>query len=256
MIWDKKDHNAQSLQGHTGRVQSVDFHPLHFLLCTAGEDTKTILWDTIKVEQISALPSHPSSIRQAQFLGSSDYENCLVTACADNLCRLWDIRQQKQIGALPVPGHRCSSVAPHVSHHLLATGSDIGQAVAWDLRTFNVLESFDFDTTDESLGLRFKNGVSSISISPCCEYMAVGSEGGSVVVVQFKQRVWEKLEGHSAKVSSLAWGADWPYETGESSRPYLLSASHDHCWKCWIPTLAKESEGATQKPSTSKTNLV
>lgn len=80
-----------TLQGHEGRINSVNFSPKGNQILSASEDKTARVWDTEKGELQTRLSGHTAGIKHAEFNTSGDK---VVTASTDKTVRLWDLKDQ------------------------------------------------------------------------------------------------------------------------------------------------------------------
>jgi WD40 repeat protein len=126
-IWDGK--LIRTLQGHKGRVYSIDFSPNSQLLASASQDGTIKVWNTRNGNQIGNLVGHRGAIYSVSF--SPDGEN-IASGGDDNTVKLWDYRQSKLLKTFS--GHRAevNSVSFSPNGRILASASRDNTAILWN----------------------------------------------------------------------------------------------------------------------------
>ncbi len=91
------------LQGHEGRINSVNFSPKGHQILSTSEDKTARIWNTEKGELQTQLSGHTAGIKHAEFNASGDK---VVTASTDKTVRLWDLKDQSvQPKPFPIFSH-------------------------------------------------------------------------------------------------------------------------------------------------------
>ena len=126
-----------NLEGHTGLVYSVAFHPTAPLLATGSHDRTAKLWllspDNSSATCVATLRGHTYSVESVAFHPTAPI---LATGSGDGTAKLW-LLSSDNLSATCVAtleGHRDSvnSVAFHPNGRVLATGSSDNTAKLWD----------------------------------------------------------------------------------------------------------------------------
>jgi len=218
----------QSLKGHTGEVNSLNFQRdvsggLTNRLVSGSDDMTCVVWDVERGLPVQTLAGeHEEAVYGVKF---HKQDACLVASVAfDRMGFLWDLRQKS--AALRLEGHRDDVIGLDFSPcgKFLATGSDDSTCRLWDLRR-------TFTTVDE---LQHAMEVKRIAWSPCGRWLAAGSSDCTAYVWNTERMpctLEGKLEGHTAQIFDVAW---LPSSLGWAS---LVTASHDHHWIAWGPSL-------------------
>jgi len=229
-VWNMDSQQLHRLHGHRGAVNDVDFHPKEVLaLATASDDHTAIIWDVEKHAQVRRLSQHSKAVWCVRFLGENTvHDRSVATSSSDQHVRLWDLRSPSLLCALPAPTDQQLVLTANAPCHLLAAGTDRGHILTWDLRTMKNLQSIDISHIRG-----FRGEITSIAFSACCTYLTVGTSSGTVIAYDLQHRSWIPVHEHGDAVFDMTWGAVWPWRAGAT--PFLLCASHDGTWSCWIP---------------------
>lgn len=245
-IWNAGSEALQLLAGHEGPINDVAFHPKQGspVACTASDDCKALLWDATIGKQVRSLSQHLKGVTSCALLGARGppggiagaFEYNLVTGSADGHVRLWDLRAPSLLYTLPAATSRRLSIDANPASQLLLAASDLGTISAWDLRTLARLQHVDLAARAQVHG-----ELTSIALSPCCSHLAVGTLDGELVCMDLRSpasdlpREEDRIECrpvHQDAIYGLAWGSQWPWR--DDSSPFLLTASHDGTWSCWV----------------------
>jgi WD40 repeat protein len=127
-------------------------------------------------QEVSSFVAHPTAINQITFL-KRDGNQLIATASSDETIRVWGGSDNI---ASTFPGHtaRVNSVAFGSKCNILASASDDGQVIIWDLVFGEPKEKLpELDSVTETLSLR---GVGKVQISPDGQWMVSGDADGNV----------------------------------------------------------------------------
>ncbi|KAJ5125303.1 hypothetical protein N7526_007480 [Penicillium atrosanguineum] len=204
----------QTLEGHSGSVQSVAFSPDSQLLASGSYDKTIRLWDPVTGVLIQSLEGHSEPVLLVTF---SPDGLLLASGSYDKTIQLWDLATGVLTKSLE--GHSSSvwSIAFSPDGRLLASGSEDGKVMLWDPATGVLIQSLEGHS----------DSVESIAFSPDGQLMASGSEDMTV-------RLWDpetgvliqSLEGHSDSVESIAFSPDGQL---------MASGSEDMTVRLWDP---------------------
>ena len=132
------DTPLSTLDGHTGRVCRVAFHPSGRFLASASFDTTWRLWDVNTTQELLLQEGHS---REAYAVSFSADGSLLASGGLDSIGRVWDLRTGRMV--MYLDGH----VAPIYAldwgpdAHRVLSGSGDGFVKCWDLRSLGTTAS-------------------------------------------------------------------------------------------------------------------
>jgi len=236
-VWDyQNNQRKQTLQGHTGEVNGIDFHQMQQVIATASDDKTAILWDYGEALKLRTLTEHTAEVYDCTFLGMKDQNQYLVaTTCFDKSTRIFDMRDKKMVARLE--GHTDDVIGCdyNARTNCLVTGSDDGLINFWDLRKSLDPKSMGSPPI-HSINVATETGQSTspevkrVAFSPDGERLAVGVSSGQVVVYKYNGSVMAQhafLSGHTDCVFDVAWGML------PNGKRVIASASHDKSSRIW-----------------------
>ena len=258
-----------TLSAHDDRVTGLAFNPQGTLLASAGADRQVKLWDFSWLEKFTddphPLPSpqlrlqldHPSELGCLAFIpGVSN----LVTACEDDITRIWDIHTGQLLTTLPGSIPACNSDGLHLAamsnetltmwttsgwnklweiplpvrtkyktlvlspdNMLLAAGYPDGSVWIWDASTGKTVLNFQSST----------NSIWSLSFDPTAESLAVADGNGEIHIHNATngKLVSTMLGRHNAGPKGVTY-------TPDGKR--LISSAQDGKAKLWDAATGKE----------------
>ncbi|MCZ6572509.1 MAG: serine/threonine protein kinase, partial [Planctomycetota bacterium] len=220
----KADTSRATLQGHTGKVNSVAFMSDATRLASGADDGTVLVWDleqgspvfTLKgpTEPVTSVTVHPQGTR-------------IAAGSQDGLVWLWDANS-RLLGTLS--GHEASvtSVAFSPDGKRIASGASNGTAHVWDTATRQLLHTVEH--TAPVNGVAFRAGGKEL-VSGADEHVWIWN------LATGERRV---LRGHEGSVTSVVVSADgtriastsfdktlrlWDAETGQTTA--VLSGHSD-----------------------------
>ncbi|GAM90870.1 hypothetical protein ANO11243_089160 [Dothideomycetidae sp. 11243] len=131
-LWSlNQDTPLATLQGHSGRVCRVEFHPSGRYLASASYDTTWRLWD---VETTTELLLQEGHSREAFAISFNTDGSLLASAGLDSVACLWDVRTGRRILYLESHISPIYALDWNVDGYRIMTGSGDGFAKCWDIR--------------------------------------------------------------------------------------------------------------------------
>ena len=161
------------LEGHTGSVRAIAFHPTALLLASCSNDHTVRLWrfslDDSAVTCVAILEGHINCVNSVDF---NPRGTILATGSDDNTAKLWHFSLDGSAATCmaTLEGHRnyVSSVAFHPTAPILATGSNDYTAKLWRFSP-DGLAAICMATLPDNIG------VSSVAFNPIGTILAIGS---------------------------------------------------------------------------------
>lgn len=226
----------RKLVGHENEVNGIDFHEAQQVICTASDDKQAILWDFGEGVKLRTLTDHKAEVYGCTFLGK-EHQYKVATCCFDKFTRIFDMRDKKCIAKLGGPSFHTDDVigVDYSSRaNTLATGSDDGKIIIWDLRNISTSQP-EANQTLQTISTRNDlhdedTEVKRVAFSPDGERLAAGVSSGQVLVYKYGGNnlgIHGILSGHSECVFDVAWGQI------PNGRRVIASASHDMSSRVW-----------------------
>jgi WD40 repeat protein/uncharacterized protein YeeX (DUF496 family) len=133
MVWSSSLEKpaAMTLNGHSGAVQSVVFHPESLILASAGDDGIVRIWDIATGKEIAALQQHTSAVFGLAFSPNGKW---LASAGKDRAVMLWNTSTWRN--CLTYRGHNYEvHCVSFVTDELIASGDgvvgELGEVRLW-----------------------------------------------------------------------------------------------------------------------------
>lgn len=214
------------LTGHTDEVNGIDFHSTQMVMCTASDDCKVIIWDFLEGIILRTLDKHTKPVYGTAFLGQEN-QYLVATCCFDQKTRVFDMRDKQVVQSLQEHNDDVIGISYSSQKQCLATGSDDGNIVIWDTRTWRLQQKIN---TREDPAIP-DNEVKRVSFSENGDLLAAACSSGRVLVYDIRNgsaRLHATLGGHGDCVFDVTWG-----HCNRTNKQVLVSASHDHSCRYW-----------------------
>ncbi len=262
-----------TMEGHTGKVLSVDFSPDGNLVASGSVDNTIRLWKVEVGTLLRTMTGHPFPVSPIVF--SPNGAN-LATGSPDGIIRIWSVSNGLLVRSLQAHGGAITDLqyTPD-NRQLLSSAQDFtvrvwnsadgrllrtideGMSVVTNLVSANNGKEIIWAEEDGSLKImRWADGAwlnrwrgaqlpaTSLAISPDGDLLVSGYEDGRIQVWSLPQGILlNTLDGHNGKVTSLAFDP-----TGK----WLASSSNDASLRLWSISSQQGSEG-TPSPATAVT---
>ena len=203
---------GQRCGGHSGTVRAICFSPLSpdTLLSAGAGDCVARVWDVTRGALRCTLSPVASGGGKAGGGGASTIYSCVLaddgctalTAGADAVLRLWDIRSGRCERAIPGAERsavHCVSLSPSAAT-TAATASESGAVSAWDLSSGRRMWTLH----PHAVGAQCR----SVDYSPCGRWILSASFDGSVAVTDasaWERRVVASFLEHGGKALQARW---------------------------------------------------
>lgn len=199
-------------------------------LISSGKDCKVKLWDPLREEMIKSF-DHPEKVTFCKFYRNSD--NHFVTACKDNLLRVFSIGETQPVGYYQIP-MTCYCVDFDFKNRYLAVGLDKGEVLLYSVKDDYHLRFFSKLICRNRKGI-YSKGKKVVGLKFVTEdWLLVTTADSRIRLMKYLEGVCvQKFKGHknskaricpdfSAKDKILVSGSEngkvyiWKYEEGLS----------------------------------------
>lgn len=131
-LWSQtQDTPIATLNGHSGRVCRVEFHPSGKYLASASFDTTWRLWD---IETSTELLVQEGHSREVYTVAFNTDGSLVASAGLDSIGRVWDLRSGRTLMILDGHIREICALDWGVDGYRVLTGSGDGFVKCWDLR--------------------------------------------------------------------------------------------------------------------------
>ena len=135
-VW--KEGEPTWLEGHTERVNHVQWHPLGNILLSCSHDQTWKLWDS---EHKKCLQTQYGHMNAVYCLSLHKDGGLVATGDLGGVGCVWDLRTGKEVLVLKSHLKQIVSISMGEDGHTLVTGSDDNTAKVWDLRRKGLVHS-------------------------------------------------------------------------------------------------------------------
>jgi U4/U6 small nuclear ribonucleoprotein PRP4 len=235
-LWSlNQDTPLTTLQGHTGRVCRVEFHPSGKYLASASYDTTWRLWDVETSTELVLQEGHSKEVYTVSFNTDGAL---LASGGLDSIGRIWDLRTGRTVMILEGHIREIFALDWSTDGYRVLSGAGDGWLKCWDLRQVKTVGGIGAHTGNVS-DLRWFKGIDG-NVSSLVENDSVKQEysprkaGTFVATSGFDKKVniysaddWsfvKQLSGHSGNVLSVDVSHD---------AKWIVSSGHDRTVKLW-----------------------
>ncbi|KAM0310598.1 hypothetical protein ACHAO8_007964 [Botrytis cinerea] len=215
----------QTLEGHSGSVNSIAFSADSRLLASGSGDHTIKIWDPATGTLQQTLEGHNDWVRSIAFSADS---KLLASGSRDHTIKIWDAATGTLQQTLEGHSDWVNSIAFSADSKLLASGSGDHTVKIWDATTGTLQQTLE----------GHNDWVRSIAFSADSKLLASGSRDHTIKIWDATTGTLQQtLEGHSGSINSVAFSAD---------SKLLASGSGNHTIKIWdaaTGTLQQTLEG-------------
>jgi WD40 repeat protein len=234
-----------NLDGHTGSVYSVAFHPKKLLIATGSKDNTVKLWtfqhhnrprNNNNIKASLTLTGHTAAVMSVAFYPIND-QIILATGSKDGTAKIWKISENLSdaicITTLNEEDlnrnkkNMLLSVAFHPVHKILATGNTDNYVTIWYLNS-------DFSIKKIEKLNHHVSPVRTLAFSPNGYYLATGSDDKKVILYKIESeyvKFLTFLDGYKDAVRSVNFCS---LDNNKTDKKLILaSGSDDKTVKLW-----------------------
>ncbi|KAM0175389.1 hypothetical protein ACHAPC_009632 [Botrytis cinerea] len=215
----------QTLEGHSGSVNSIAFSADSRLLASGSGDHTIKIWDAATGTLQQTLEGHSDWVRSIAFSADS---KLLASGSRDHTIKIWDAATGTLQQTLEGHSDWVNSITFSADSKLLASGSGDHTVKIWDATTGTLQQTLE----------GHNDWVRSIAFSADSKLLASGSRDHTIKIWDATTGTLQQtLEGHSGSINSVAFSTD---------SKLLASGSGNHTIKIWdaaTGTLQQTLEG-------------
>eukprot|EP00933_Yihiella_yeosuensis_P022719 TRINITY_DN17834_c1_g2_i1.p1 TRINITY_DN17834_c1_g2~~TRINITY_DN17834_c1_g2_i1.p1 ORF type:complete len:525 (-),score=58.14 TRINITY_DN17834_c1_g2_i1:165-1739(-) len=223
------------LKAHSNEVNSIDFHAVQAVVCTASDDQTCRVWDLNESTVLRLIDKpHTAEVYGATFFAGDRLQYNVATCCFDKKARVFDMRSKNVVVALSQHTNNIIGITTSPDSNYLATGGEDGFAYIYDTRKWMKVH-----TIDGSAHYQEASQVKRMSFSPDGRYLAAACSSGYAKVYSvnpFSPVAVASIGPHKECVFDVCWGT-----CSEIGSPLLATASHDHTCQYWRGTRGSQS---------------
>ena len=185
-----------TLEGHTGKVWSLDFSPDGKLLASGSVDNTLRLWRVHEAALLRTMLGHPFPILSVKFSPSGIH---LATGSDDSLVRVWQVSNASLLQTLQGHAGWVYSVAYSPDGRTIASGSNDFTVRVWRTTNGTLMQTIDEGMLE----------VLSVAYSPDATILAWGEADGTVRLRSTSEGKWLYILSDSTSQSrSIAFSSD------------------------------------------------
>jgi U4/U6 small nuclear ribonucleoprotein PRP4 len=224
-LWSlNQDTPLSTLEGHSGRVCRVEFHPSGKYLASASYDTTWRLWDVETTTELLLQEGHSREVFAVSF--NSD-GSLLASGGLDSIGRIWDLRTGRTVMILDGHIKEIFALDWGVDGYRVLSGSGDGWIKCWDVRMVRNSGGVGAHKSNVS-DLRWFKGID----NPVDSMGPANGDGGEL---KPKKSGTFFVSGGFDKNVNIFSADDWALVktlSGHSGNVMSVDISHDSRWIC------------------------
>jgi WD40 repeat protein len=224
-----KIHIVASLEGHSGPVQSVVFHPTAHLMATAGGDNVVKLWDMDSHQCLATLVGHTAPVSCIAFHPT---QLRLISGSADKMLKVWDTTTHQCLSTTEAHTYGVTCIVIHPIMSFIVTGGYMGSSRLWELSPDNMTLTLVQDIFTREVRVV---PAKCIAVHPTTPFFAIG---GELTCNDSSALLWSYLPGKVRLATSIENGID--RHTGNivsiaihPTQPFIATGSNDTTIRLW-----------------------